>query len=230
MNTVSAGGSLSEAPILQLGPPFPAAYRVSSIQDFNLQERWMFPQFSYDVLVLIFWRTPCFKFISVPLWWYLLSVILLHLHKSLSLPYRALSFLCAPHHPGWEFGVVCAGSASCWGIIPIYEIYCVDIVVIFWGDPHFQTLDNFNYTFNGLGEYWMVKSSEFELQARTARAWNTDRQPSPTGTVFSAVSGRALYAEGNTTVSSARVHVEMTPDRTTGAIDTNLLPYWNCQH
>jgi len=75
----------------------------------------------------------------------------------------------------------------------------------------------------------MVKSEPFELQARTARAWNTQRQPSDTGTVFSAVAGRVMYEEGNATVSSSRVHVEMTSDRTTGAIDTcmsdmNVLP------
>ena len=84
------------------------------------------------------------------------------------------------------------------------------------GEPHFQTMDSLEYTFNGLGEYWMVKSESFELQARTVRAWNTERQPSRTGTVFSAVTGRALYEESNETVSSARVHVEMTSDRTTG--------------
>ena len=85
-----------------------------------------------------------------------------------------------------------------------------------WGDPHIKTLDNLEYTFNGLGEYIMVKTDSFELQARTARAWDSQLQPSLTGTVFSAVAGRALYEESNTTVSSARVHVEMSADRTTG--------------
>ena len=85
------------------------------------------------------------------------------------------------------------------------------------GEPHFQTMDNLEYTFNGLGEYWMVKDESFELQARTVRAWDTQGQASPTGTVFSAVTGRAMYQEANDTVSSARVHVEMTSDRTTGA-------------
>jgi len=92
------------------------------------------------------------------------------------------------------------------------------IVVIAWGDPHIQTLDNLQYTFNGLGEYWMVKSSGFELQARTDRAWNSTKQPSATGTVFSAVAGRALYEESNMTVSTARVHVEMPADRTSGTL------------
>ena len=89
------------------------------------------------------------------------------------------------------------------------------------GDPHIKTLDNLDYTFNGLGEYFMLKSDSFELQARTARAWDSQRQPSPTGTVFSAVAGRALYEES--TVSSARVHVEMSADRTSGTCLMNIL-------
>ena len=94
----------------------------------------------------------------------------------------------------------------------------MEIVAIMWGDPHIQTLDKLEYTFNGLGEYFMVKSDSLELQARTARAWDNQRQPSVTGTVFSAVAGRALYEESNTTVSSAPVHVEMSADRTTGRL------------
>jgi len=91
-------------------------------------------------------------------------------------------------------------------------------VVFFWGDPHIQTLDSFEYTFNGLGEYWMIKSEPFTLQARTERAWGTNKQPSRTGTVFGAVAGRAKYKdEDDKDVTSARVFVEMPADRTTGA-------------
>jgi len=106
----------------------------------------------------------------------------------------------------------------------IYKLYCViKIVVIFWGDPHFQTMDNLQYTFNGLGEYWLVKSGSFELQARTLRAWDNDRQPSPSGTVFGAVAGKALYELNNTVVVSARVHAEMSADRESGTNNTHIL-------
>ena len=99
----------------------------------------------------------------------------------------------------------------------IYRGCCViNIVVIFWGDPHFQTMDNLQYTFNGLGEYWLVKSETSELQARPVRAWNNDKQFSDRGTVFSAIAARVKYQEFNVTVCSDRVHVEMPADRESG--------------
>jgi len=88
--------------------------------------------------------------------------------------------------------------------------------VIFWGDPHFQTMDKFQYVFNGLGEYWLVKSETFNLQTRTVRAWNNNGEFSDWGTVFAAVAGEAKYQESGTTVTSDRVHVEMPPDRDSG--------------
>jgi hypothetical protein len=44
-----------------------------------------------------------------------------------------------------------------------------------FGDPHFTTLDDRGYTFNGLGEYTLIRIGndsvrEFELQGRTALA------------------------------------------------------------
>lgn len=41
-------------------------------------------------------------------------------------------------------------------------------LVWFWGDPHFETLDGANYTFNGWGEYTMLEAMDgFTIQART---------------------------------------------------------------
>ena len=52
------------------------------------------------------------------------------------------------------------------------------------GDPHINTLDGSTYTFNGLGEYVLLRTSktEFEIQARTKLA-----TPNTTATVFSAI-------------------------------------------
>jgi len=51
-----------------------------------------------------------------------------------------------------------------------------------WGDPHITTLDGRTYTFNGLGEYVLLRTNirNFEFQGRTALAPNSD------ATIFSA--------------------------------------------
>lgn len=45
-------------------------------------------------------------------------------------------------------------------------------LVVCFGDPHIQTLDGGNYTFNGIGEYTIVNADNgtFILQARTQEA------------------------------------------------------------
>ena len=52
------------------------------------------------------------------------------------------------------------------------------------GDPHFMTLDGVFYTFNGVGEYVLVRSKvndlKFQLQGRTTAIMNSG------ATVFSA--------------------------------------------
>ena len=50
------------------------------------------------------------------------------------------------------------------------------------GDPHITTIDGRRYTFNGLGEYVLLRttSSNFVFQGRTALAPNSD------ATIFSA--------------------------------------------
>ena len=37
------------------------------------------------------------------------------------------------------------------------------------GDPHFLTLDGLSYSFNGRGEFVLIRATEFELQGRTER-------------------------------------------------------------
>lgn len=60
---------------------------------------------------------------------------------------------------------------------------------LIWGDPHFVTLDNKSFTFNGLGEYTMVAIDDgtFELQARTKKTSGRGL-----GTVFSAAAAKAM--------------------------------------
>ena len=44
-----------------------------------------------------------------------------------------------------------------------------------WGDPHITTTDGRRYTFNGLGEYVLLRTniSDFEFQGRTMLADNS---------------------------------------------------------
>ena len=66
----------------------------------------------------------------------------------------------------------------------------------------------------------MVKYKSLQLQVRTVRAWDASNQPSATGTVIGGIAAKVLYEESSTTVSSAKVHVEMPADRTSGMITT----------
>ncbi|XP_072014975.1 uncharacterized protein [Amphiura filiformis] len=57
------------------------------------------------------------------------------------------------------------------------------------GDPHFQTLDNVRYTFNGLGEYTLLSINDaegqlFTIQGRTERILDTDTETLGLATKF----------------------------------------------
>ncbi|XP_062579175.1 uncharacterized protein LOC134241103 [Saccostrea cucullata] len=77
-----------------------------------------------------------------------------------------------------------------------------------FGDPHITTLDGKNYTFNGYGEYTMMKinTSEmtFDLQARTDLA-STENGTTTNATIFS-----AFVAQDQT---GSKVQVEMSRDK-----------------
>ena len=54
-----------------------------------------------------------------------------------------------------------------------------------WGDPHITTTDGATYTFNGLGEYWMVNApGQFNLQTRLSKTFTADGDPTE-ATIFS---------------------------------------------
>ena len=78
-----------------------------------------------------------------------------------------------------------------------------------WGDPHFRTLDNKDFTFNGLGEYLLVQVPKqeklFKLQARTTRPRKANGSLSK-ATIFS-----AFAAQGG---DDANFHVEINQNKT----------------
>ena len=65
-----------------------------------------------------------------------------------------------------------------------------------YGDPHIVTLDGFKYTFNGLGEYTLVETSDdsFTLQGRMVQALDSAGNVI-SATVFSAIVGKELYSD-----------------------------------
>ena len=69
---------------------------------------------------------------------------------------------------------------------------CIAITAWGWGDPHITTLDGRRYTFNGRGEYVLLRttSSNFEFQGRTTLAADSN------ATIFSAF----VMREGDNTV------------------------------
>ena len=58
-------------------------------------------------------------------------------------------------------------------------VYVYSVARIF-GDPHIVTIDGRRYTFNGLGEYVLLRTNNFEFQGRTTLA------PNSNATIFSA--------------------------------------------
>ena len=73
------------------------------------------------------------------------------------------------------------------------------------GDPHIRTTDGLDYTFNGLGEYTLIVTTDknFTLQGRTARALDNDGKEMQ-ATIFSAFAAQDIdsdrfHAQMNTT-------------------------------
>ncbi|XP_076807201.1 uncharacterized protein LOC143450511 isoform X3 [Clavelina lepadiformis] len=80
-----------------------------------------------------------------------------------------------------------------------------------WGDPHLTTFDGASYTFNGLGEYYMVYAPTLiSIQARTKRVLKDD------GTESDATGFVACVVKDHTNNSSGTVQFEVDPDESSG--------------
>ncbi|XP_069119594.1 uncharacterized protein [Argopecten irradians] len=109
----------------------------------------------------------------------------------------------------------CEESNSCryWKslrpITPVCRAVSLLQVGFLFGDPHFTTLDNFSFTFNGKGEYTMLKvdtgNHSLELQARTGQAVS-DNGTDVRATVFTGFAGKDFH--GNVTFQ-----VQLSDDR-----------------
>ncbi|XP_061188930.1 uncharacterized protein LOC133197100 [Saccostrea echinata] len=115
--------------------------------------------------------------------------------------WRAKVVCCASGHCDWYYNLRPRPSV-CLRRIPVRTAW-------FFGDPHINTLDGGAYTFNGYGEYTMMKidhnGTKFELQARTDLTTNAN------GTKINATIFSAFVAKDQT---GSVVQVEMSKSRT----------------
>jgi len=90
-------------------------------------------------------------------------------------------------------------------VVSCYNIM-LSISAWFFGDPHIHTLDNYEYTFNGLGEYTLIGTTggNFTLQGRTAKAID-EHGHETNATVFSAFAAKDF--------DSDRVYIAMNAAR-----------------
>ena len=90
--------------------------------------------------------------------------------------------------------------------LPIWSFYIKCSLTYFpacvYGDPHIVTLDNFKYTFNGLGEYVLIETPpaspgpQFSLQGRMeVPAGAEDSERVIQATVFTAIVGKEAFSD-----------------------------------
>ena len=71
-----------------------------------------------------------------------------------------------------------------------------------WGDPHVVTMDGKRYTYQGMGEYWLIMSDALRMQGRTQRAVDKDGK-TLSATVWSAIAIRDAYSSNSESMTSA---------------------------
>ena len=76
------------------------------------------------------------------------------------------------------------------------ELICYIYSGIAYGDPHLNTIDGFQYTFNGLGEYWLMRTegNRFSLQGRAMQAVNINGTLT-NATVFSSFVAKSVDSD-----------------------------------
>lgn len=121
--------------------------------------------------------------------------------------YNCLTYHCA--HRNW-----CSGHGSCVGpnVCSCFAGYSGAACdqddnfsllsrVLSFGDVHVRTLDNQNYTFNSVGEFYLYKSNEFALQARLQQCVSTSQTSCITQIAFMSGNDTVVI----TTVGKSRV-------------------------
>ncbi|XP_021965748.1 protein mesh [Folsomia candida] len=91
------------------------------------------------------------------------------------------------------------------------------------GDPHITTFDLLTYTFNGVGEFWMIKDTGFGMQARMEQYVNPETQEAMYASIFTGfsflVKGEAQVGAQN---SQVKVQVQLLPQIQGGGMQVLL--------
>jgi hypothetical protein len=85
-------------------------------------------------------------------------------------------------------------SVSCFPFPQPILTHAVPITTAWgYGDPHVNTLDGLTYTFNGLGEYYLMKTTDdaFTLQARTQQAIDSQTGQATYATIYTGFAAAA---------------------------------------
>lgn len=83
-----------------------------------------------------------------------------------------------------------------------WNAYFPPAIGLEWGDPHIRTLDNHTYTFNGIGEFWLIKQNntfegrEFYVQARMKYYQNSNSNSTTlNASIFSCFAIRSVVGD-----------------------------------
>lgn len=74
-----------------------------------------------------------------------------------------------------------------------------------------MTIDGLVYTYNGIGEYWLILSDTFELQGRMSQVLDANQVPRQ-ASIWSAVAAKDTSGnsgDGSSTVSSVRFYAAL---------------------
>ena len=93
-----------------------------------------------------------------------------------------------------------------------------------FGEPHIYTLDGQLYTFNPVGEYWMIKSELLSMQSRMVQWINPTTSEAVQATQFQAF---AMRSNVSGTLSD-EIHIELNNNRSGNNFIHDFMVLWFC--
>ena len=84
-----------------------------------------------------------------------------------------------------------------------------------WGDPHIATIDGKKYSYQGLGNFWLLKGDTVQVQGKTRRIQTANGALSR-GTVWSGIAIKDIKNNSESTLQTEEttINVQLTADST----------------